>query len=420
MLNRNNGFAAGVRTQRWVAPASTDPCQTSVGRRTSAKTGPPAALCQRGFSPAGPWTHEPSPGQFVLEFDEGTCVVVRGRGLIGREPAAAADAGIEQLVRLIDETASMSRTHLAFGVDESGLWIQDCGSTNGSHIEVDGHSYWVERERPVPAPSGCTVRMGMRHLRVRAITRGALIGRAAVDWGVATHVGAERQKNQDANGTEPPVFVVADGMGGHAAGDIASREVVDCLLRLTGNIHVTREMLMSCVADAKARIGRIPAPPDQGPPGTTLSGVIVTHDHAGTPSWLVVNVGDSRTYRLDSAGFRQISVDHCLAQELVDAGMVTAASARRVPFGNRLTRAVVAGTDHLPDVWLLPMRAGDRMLVCSDGLTGTLDDATIAAVLRATFDPRAAARELVNAAVGAGGRDDVTALVIDAVAVSCC
>jgi protein phosphatase len=399
------------------ASAGTNRCQTTGGTRTPVKAGILAAPCQRSDLPGAASTPEHVPAQFLLEFDDGSSVFVRGRGLIGREPAPAAGAEIDQLVRLVDQTASMSRTHLAFGVGESGLWVQDCGSTNGSRIEIDGHSYPLERQRPVTAPPGCTVHMGVRQVRVRTIIGGAVIGRAMVDWGVATHVGATRKKNQDAHGTQPPVFVVADGMGGHDAGDIASREVVDSLRGLTGNTHVTREMLMSCLAHARARIGQIRAA-EQRPPGTTLSGVIVTHDDGGTPCWMVVNVGDSRTYHLASDGFRQISVDHSVAQELVDAGLVTTSAARFVPFGNRLTRAVVAGTNYLPDVRLLPMRPGDRILVCSDGLTRTLDDATLAGALRANVDPRAAAHELVDAVVEAGGRDDVTALVIDAVAVS--
>jgi PPM family protein phosphatase len=419
---RVNKPDADVRTQRWPAkpiPSSseaTERCQTTEAKST-AKTGP-AASCRRGSLPQSSSTPEHVRGRFVLEFDEGTTVVVRGSGLIGREPVAVSGAHIDQLVKVIDETASMSRTHLAFGVNAHGLWIQDYGSTNGSRIEIDGHSYPIERQRPVPAPSGSTVQMGTRRLQVRNIIGGAVIGRAMVDWGAATHVGAARQNNQDAHGTEPPVFVVADGMGGHAAGDIASREVVHALLCLTGQAHVTREMLLSCLAEARVRIGQIPAP-GQRPPGTTLSGVIVTHDEGGTPCWMVVNVGDSRTYRLDAGGFRQVSVDHSIAQELVDAGMVTTCAARLVPFGNRLTRAVVAGTAHLPDVGLLPMQAGDRILVCSDGLTHTLDDMTVEDVLRAHADPRAAANELVELAVGAGGGDDVTAVVVDAVVISC-
>jgi protein phosphatase len=135
------------------------------------------------------------------------------------------------------------------------------------------------------------------------------------------------------------------------------------------------------------------------------------------PSWMVVNIGDSRTYLMNPDGFRQVSIDHSIVRELIDAGAVDPSAARSHPFRNILTRTLSAGVDHPADVWLLPMIAGDRLLVCSDGLTGEVDDGSIARVLRAIPDPREAANELVKAAIDAGGHDDVTALVIDAVAV---
>jgi PPM family protein phosphatase len=106
-------------------------------------------------------------------------------------------------------------------------------------------------------------------------------------------------------------------------------------------------------------------------------------------------------------------------QELIDAGTVTDAEARSLPFSNILTRAVLAGIDHPADVWLRPIGPGDRILICSDGLTRELDDPGIARILRAAVDPQAAADQLVNSAADAGCGDDVTALVVDAVAIRC-
>jgi pSer/pThr/pTyr-binding forkhead associated (FHA) protein len=208
---------------------------------------------------------------------------VRGRGLIGRAPAAAC-AGVEQLVALADDSRSVSRTHLEFGIGESGLWVRDCGSTNGSHIEVNGQRKPIDV--PLAAPSGSVIHLGARRVRVRTSSGRAVIGPATVDWGVATHVGAARRCNQDAYGAEAPVFVVADGMGGHAAGDVASREVVDAVLTLSGDMQVTLEMFTGCLADARARLGRIPAA-DGPPPGSTLSGVIVTQSDDDEPYYRV-------------------------------------------------------------------------------------------------------------------------------------
>src|SRR6202035_6112328 len=88
----------------------------------------------------------------------------------------------------------------------------------------------------------------------------------------------------------------------------------------------------------------------------------------GVPCWMVVNIGDSRTYRLDAAGLHQISVDHSVAQKLIDSGVVSQSAPRQMPLRNMLSRAVFSDIEHSPDVWRLPIESGDRMLVCSDGL----------------------------------------------------
>jgi PPM family protein phosphatase len=347
--------------------------------------------------------------QYRLEFDDGSTLAVRGRGLIGRDPVAAAGTNVEHLVALADDTSTMSRTHLEFDI-ATGLWVRDCASTNGSEIEVDGHRTPIEPGLPVPAPSGCTIHMGGRRVKVHTLPSPSAVG-ARINWGAATHIGVIREDNQDAYCTTPPVFVVADGVGGHCAGDIAARETVEALSTLTGHVEVTDEMLKACLADARARIGRIPVAEGQ-PPATTLSGVIATHVD-NVPTWLVVNIGDSRTYRLNSDGLRQLSTDHSVVQELIDMGAIDPCAAQSHPSRSVLTRALRADIEYSADVWRLPMIAGDRILVCSDGLTREVDDRFIASVLRAIPDPQAAANQLVKTAVDAGGHDNVTVLVID-------
>ncbi|MFH5208436.1 PP2C family protein-serine/threonine phosphatase [Antrihabitans spumae] len=245
------------------------------------------------------------------------------------------------------------------------------------------------------------------------MTGTAAIAGATLNWGVATDVGAVRQMNQDSYCTQPPVFVVADGMGGQSAGDVASREAIAAISALADQVPVTGEMLTASLADARARIARIDV--DHGrPPGTTLSGVIVTQDDA-EPYWMVVNIGDSRTYKLDSDGFKQVTVDHSAVQELIDSGEIDPATANFHPIRNIVTRALLPNTEYPADVWLLPMIAGDRIMVCSDGLTREVDDNGIATVLREVADPQAAADQLVRDAVAAGGHDNVTVLIVDAV-----
>jgi serine/threonine protein phosphatase PrpC len=415
MTNRMDETVAEVASARCPAPRPAAPrlAATAIMDPPGVRAANEAAV--PGFTLAAAPAPKLRVPQFRLEFDDGSSLAVRGSGLIGRDPAAAAGESVEHLVALADDGLSLSRTHLEFGIGESGLWVRDRASTNGSAIEVAGRRTPMEPGLPVGAPSGCTIHMGARRAKVRTIPGRAVIGVATIDWGVASHVGAVRGHNQDAYCTQPPVFVVADGMGGHAAGDVASREAVEALSALVGHDQVTDQMLTACMSDARARIGRIAV--DRGrPPGTTLSGVIVTYVD-NVPSWMVVNIGDSRTYCLDSNGFRQVSIDHSVVQELIHAGAITKSAARSHPIRNALTRALLAGREHPADKWLLPITVGDRILVCSDGLTREVEDTYIAGVLRAIDDPQVAADELAKAAMDAGGRDDVTVLVIDAVAV---
>lgn len=242
---------------------------------------------------------------------------------------------------------------------------------------------------------------------------------ATVQWGAATHIGAvheqNHEQNQDSYCTTPPVFVVADGVGGHAGGEVASRAAVDALLGLAGRTDVTPDLVSQCLAEARARIGQI----EHGgrPPGTTLTGVIIT-EADGALAWLVVNIGDSRTYLCNASGLRQISVDHSVVQQLIDVGAVQPSEAESLPMRNQLTRGLFAQRDEPADMWLLPMSLNDRIVACSDGLSKEVDEATIEKTLQTIADPAQAADELVNLAVRAGGRDDVTVVVVDAVEVT--
>lgn len=378
-------------------------------RRLSSAPAPKASGAAALSSP-------PGPARFGLQLDDGSFVVARGRGLIGREPVAPDGVQTTHLVTLTDSACSVSRTHLEFGVGNAGLWVRDCHSTNGSDIEFDGHRTPLEPGLAVPVRPTSTIHLGARSVRVCALECRAVIDAVTVEWGAASRVG-HRRRNQDTFGAHPPVFVVADGIGSHGAGDLASREAVQALLALTARRPVTAEMFDRALADARARIARIPAPDGDRPPGTTIAGVIVTHVE-GVPCWMVVNIGDSRTYRLDAAGLHQISVDHSVAQKLIDSGVISQSAPRRMALRNMLNRAVFGEIEHSPDVWRLPIEFGDRMLVCSDGLWSAVDEPAIRRVLQTVRDPQAAADALVDTATHAGGSDDVTVVVVDAAAIS--
>jgi protein phosphatase len=228
-----------------------------------------------------------------------------------------------------------------------------------------------------------------------------------------TSAGKVRRVNEDSVIERYPAFVVADGMGGHDAGDVASGIVTEELaaLELTGQGDVAA--VKRRLAAAAHRIERLGSPGHKQAAGTTVSGVVVVMQN-GEPYWLVVNLGDSRTYRMARGALEQLSVDHSEVQELVDLGRLSPAAARHHPRRNVVTRALGAGADGVPDYWLLPIEQGDRILVCSDGLTSEVSDTRIAAALAAHADPQRAAGTLMAAALAAGGRDNISVIVVDA------
>lgn len=229
-------------------------------------------------------------------------------------------------------------------------------------------------------------------------------------WGSATDRGRVREVNEDALLAYPPVFLVADGMGGHDAGDLASRIAVEEFAQLAGQSSASSDDVHACFARTSARIRSEFTRGRQG--GTTVAGVAVT-EHDGGWYWLVFNVGDSRVYRWSEGSLAQVSVDHSVVQELMEAGALAPGDARHHPERHVLTRALGTGQAPEPDYWLLPAGVEDRLLICTDGLTRELADAEIAAVLAAVTDPQEAAARLVQDALERGGRDNVSAVVVD-------
>ncbi len=234
----------------------------------------------------------------------------------------------------------------------------------------------------------------------------------SVRAGAATDVGMRRTLNEDAFLCSAPMFLVADGMGGYADGEAASGAVVEAFSALVGRDSVGIDDIRGAYSSAVELVLNLPAKGRAGP-GTTLSGVAISAND-GRGYWLVLNVGDSRTYRVSEGVFRQVSVDHSVVQELVETGSLTASQAASDSRRNVVTRAIGAGGASDPDFWMLPAHRGDRILVCSDGLTGEVDDDAIESILRGEADPQIAADRLVAAAREAGGRDNITAVVVDA------
>jgi protein phosphatase len=246
-------------------------------------------------------------------------------------------------------------------------------------------------------------------------------------WGIATHAGRVRDQNEDSGHASPWLFVVADGMGGHQAGEVASELTVTTITNActpapigaaeTPLAHPHLSDLVKSVVDANTAIFRasLDNPSQQGM-GTTVTALalIVDDTDPDTPHALgLVNVGDSRTYLHRHNRLRQITIDHSFVQELVDQGQITAFEARYHPRRNIVTRALGIEPDVRVDSWRLPLMRGDRYVLCSDGLVDEVDDESVGLICASHPDPQGCADALVAAALENGGRDNVTVIVVD-------
>ncbi|MDR7233421.1 PP2C family protein-serine/threonine phosphatase [Agrococcus sediminis] len=237
----------------------------------------------------------------------------------------------------------------------------------------------------------------------------------ALRWAGATHPGARRTVNEDSVFASFPVFLVADGMGGHASGDVASALAVEAFRSLKGrtlaDVACVEEAVERAFDDVRTRAL------DEPIGGTTLTGSVLV-DVEGVAHWLVLNIGDSRTYLFEQGALQQVTVDHSVVQELVEAGALRRAEARSHPHRNVITRALGPGERQAADVWLRPAERGQRLLVCSDGLTGEVEDDEIAEILGDVASPAAAAALLLRRALDAGAPDNVSVVVVDVDAVA--
>jgi PPM family protein phosphatase len=249
-----------------------------------------------------------------------------------------------------------------------------------------------------PAPSGADVDR----------QKGGLVVRS----GAATDVGRVRGHNEDSVLADRVLFVVADGMGGHAAGEVASGIVTATLAELAARPHRRRDDLVAALALANRRILESAARhPERTGMGTTAAGLAVV-DAGGSDHWAVFNVGDSRVYRVVDGRLHLVTVDHSEVRELVDAGIITEDEARRHPLRNVVTRALGSEPAPTPDVWVLAPHPGERFVICSDGLSNELPDERIEELVARHDDPQACAEALVAAALDAGGRDNVSVVVV--------
>jgi PPM family protein phosphatase len=212
------------------------------------------------------------------------------------------------------------------------------------------------------------------------------------------------------------VFMVADGMGGHAAGEVASEMAVQIVARALLQIEsVTQpdaaERTAQSLRDANRAIyDRMLAENDKQGMGTTASVLVLSDGH-----YLIGQIGDSRVYMLRDGALIQITKDHSYVQEQVDAGLLTPEQARYHPYSNVITRCVGASESVEPDLYAGDARPGDVFLVASDGLTGMVDDRRLQQILLARSGPGRIVDSLIAEANGRGGLDNVTAIVVQVV-----
>lgn len=246
-----------------------------------------------------------------------------------------------------------------------------------------------------------------------------VIGDDAVrlSYTASSHVGLVRSSNEDSFLAAPPFWIVADGMGGHSHGALASRSAISAFESLRDGEAAHPRTVVDAVGVANATVRDLWG---DSLTGTTLTGVALVDIVGAGPHWMTFNVGDSRTYCWDGRRLEQQSIDHSAVQELLDAGLLAVADAAGHPQRNVVTRALGAEDEVEADVWLVPLHGRQTFLLCSDGLTKELGDDEIARII--VFHDQQIAREpdgptlaerLVGAALAAGGHDNVTVVVVE-------
>lgn len=240
-----------------------------------------------------------------------------------------------------------------------------------------------------------------------------------IEYGAVTDRGPVRIVNEDSILAAPPVFVVADGVGGNEDGEVASAIVVEEFGRLAEQPVIDADRVSDTIRAAHARVRERNEGRPYGASSTAVGAVgVISGDE---PYWVVFNIGDSRIYRLGVAtadqperSLTQVSVDHSHVQELVDARVITADEASRHPDRNLVTRAIGAEEDCEADFWMMPMVPGDRLLICSDGLLA-VPEGELLRRLAADTTAQETAQDLLQAALAAETTDNVSVIVVDVV-----
>lgn len=228
-------------------------------------------------------------------------------------------------------------------------------------------------------------------------------------FGARTDVGYTREHNEDSLLVQPPLYVVCDGMGGHEAGEVAS-EIAVRELRAHAPVEPDADALGRAVDEANLAIIRaVSEGVGREGMGTTCTAAMLEGDHLA-----IAQCGDSRAYLLHNGALQQLTRDHSLVADLIERGEIQPEEARTHPWRSYITRALGLDPRIHADLYELSVDAGDRLMLCSDGLYSLVEDAQICHIMAAHADPQAAANALVDAALAAGGNDNVSVIVVDA------
>lgn len=227
-----------------------------------------------------------------------------------------------------------------------------------------------------------------------------------------THVGQVRDGNEDSFVVAESVFAVADGMGGHLAGEVASEAALEPVRALDGRVFPDGDAAVSALRDAVVTANRTVSGMAHDEPtyrgmGTTLTAALLEGRRLH-----LAHVGDSRAYLLRDGRLRQLTADHTLVQHLVDEGQISREQAATHPQRSVITRAIGVGPDIEVDTMSLDLAAHDVLLLCSDGLTGVVDDDDLAEELSSADDPEAVVARLIERANDGGGPDNITVVVL--------
>lgn len=235
------------------------------------------------------------------------------------------------------------------------------------------------------------------------------IGQAtSISFGSRTDVGLVREQNEDSLIVQPPLYVVCDGMGGHEAGEIASEIAINIISQrapqypdasvLGQAVEEANLAIMRAAADGVGRAGM----------GTTCTAAMLQGERL-----VIAQVGDSRAYLLHNDHLQQLTKDHSLVANLIESGQITPEEARFHPQRSIITRALGSDPSMHADLYEINVKTGDRLLLCSDGLYSMIEHSTIERILETVDDPQSAAEDLVEAALNAGGHDNITVIVVD-------